>query len=164
MLPRYSKWSNKEEFRFLKESMDAFCVDDNSDYYTVMQTESSWDFNTEKILKSTVQNKILKPLSEREEKLIDTPVSKEEQLVVIENLQKKVGELSIMQHSYSSLVGKVESSVSIDGSKALDKEGLSESYDIENKPESVSPCFAVFIYFFLNFWLTCSLCTSKIKL
>lgn len=136
MLPRYSKWSNKEEFRFLKESMDAFCVDDNSDYYTVMQTESSWDFNTEKILKSTVQNKILKPLSEREEKLIDTPVSKEEQLVVIENLQKKVGELSIMQHSYSSLVGKVESSVSIDGSKALDKEGLSESYDIENKPEN----------------------------
>lgn len=136
MLPRYSKWSNKEEFRFLKESMDAFCVDDNSDYYTVMKTESSWDFNTEKILKSTVQNKILKPLSEREEKLIDTPVSKEEQLVVIENLQKKVGELSIMQHSYSSLVGKVESSVSIDGSKALDKEGLSESYDIENKPEN----------------------------
>jgi hypothetical protein len=41
-----------------------------------------------------------------------------------------------MQHSYSSLVGKVESSVSIDGSKALDKEGLSESYDIENKPEN----------------------------
>jgi exodeoxyribonuclease V beta subunit len=139
MLPRYDKWYNKsgfkKHFKFLGESMKAFCVDENSAYYTVMQTENSWDFNTEKNLKKMVQEKILKPLSDREGKLIATPVSKEDQLVLIENLQKKVGELSIMQHSYSSLVGKVESSVSIDGSKALDKEGLSESYDIENELE-----------------------------
>lgn len=139
MLPRYDKWYNKsgfkKHFKFLGESMKAFCVEANSAYYTEMETENSWDSNTEKILKSMVQEKILKPLSDREEKLIATPVSKEEQLVVIENLQKKVGELTIMQHSYSSLVGKVESSVSIDGSKALDKEGLSESYDIENESE-----------------------------
>lgn len=140
MLPRYSKWIKKDltfndDFKFLGESMKAFCVDENSAYYTVMQTENSWDFNTEKNLKKMVQEKILKPLSDREGKLIATPVSKEDQLVLIENLQKKVGELSIMQHSYSSLVGKVESSVSIDGSKALDKEGLSESYDIENELE-----------------------------
>lgn len=136
MLPRYSKWSNKEEFRFLKESMDAFCVEANSAYYIIMKTENSWDFITEKELKNSVQEKILKPLSKRNEKQTATSVSKEDQFVAINDLQKKVGELAIMQHSYSSLVGKIESSVSIDGSKTLDKEGASESNDIENKSEN----------------------------
>ena len=134
MLPRYSNWFDsdgflKEDFRFLAASLKKFCADkDNANLFTVMPTAKEWDYFTERDLKSKVQEKILIPAKKlskkQQEECDDTESSQKEH---IQALQKSVSKLAIMQHSYSTLAGKKESSLSIDEEANLDKEGSTEA-------------------------------------
>ena len=134
MLPRYSNWFDsdgflKEDFRFLAASLKKFCADkDNANLFTVMPTAKEWDYFIEKDLKSKVQKKILAPAKELSEKQLEESDDAElKQKERIQALQKNVGKLAIMQHSYSTLAGKKESSLSIDEEANLDKEGSAEA-------------------------------------
>ena len=133
VLPRYSNWFNRngtpqEEFSFLATSLTKFCSDEeNANLFTIMPTAEDWDYYIERDLQQKVKKNILAPAKElsekQQEESDDTESSQKEH---IQTLQKSVGKLSIMQHSYSTLAGKKESSLSIDEEANLDKEGSSE--------------------------------------
>jgi len=134
ILPRYSNWfdSNgipKEEFKFLAASMTKFCSDEeNANLFTVIPTAKEWDYYIERDLKSDVQNKILAPAKELSGKQQEESDDAEfKQTEHIQALQKSVSKLAIMQHSYSTLAGKKESTLSIDEEANLDKEGSAEA-------------------------------------
>ena len=134
VLPRYANWYDegdtpKEDFRFLANSLKSFCSDGkNEKLFKIMGTVKEWDIPTERQLKSNVQDNILATakelLGEQSEEGLDAESKQKEH---IQALQKEVARLGIMQHSYSTLAGKKESSLSIDEEANLDKEGSAEA-------------------------------------
>lgn len=152
ILPHYSSWFEKdgqgvkEDFKFLASTMDAFCTLKNAELYETMPTTKKWNFKKKERLKQSVQKHILTPVQElqKQEQIIDDE-TEESQKERIAKLQKDTRRLSIAQHSYSSLAGKVDSNVSIDGEN-INKEGLSESgsnlaaeeFDFAGIPTSLS--------------------------
>ena len=134
VLPRYSNWFDnngnpKEDFRFLSASLKRFCSDEeNAKLFTVMPTVKEWDYFIERDLKRDVQEKILAPAKEASGKKHEEGDDAEsKQNGEIQKLQKSVSKLGIMQHSYSTLAGKKESTLSIDEEANLDKEGSAEA-------------------------------------
>ena len=135
MLPRYSKWYDKhnnpvQNFRFLALSMQEFCTEsENAKFIGFMPTANEWNIPTERELKRRVQEDILAPAKLLQGKQDEeNPVQAElKQKGEIQALQKSVSKLGIMQHSYSTLAGKKESTLSIDEEANLDKEGSAEA-------------------------------------
>lgn len=134
MLPRYAEWYDKNGgvkpiFKFLAKSMENFCTAKNIHLFQTMETVREWNISWEKTLKQKVQENILRPFQavHQAEAIIEPGNAESAQKDAIAVLQKNIGKLSIMQHSYSSLAGKVDSNVSVEGDEHLDKEGSSET-------------------------------------
>lgn len=135
MLPRYGRWYDKHnnliaDFRFLALSMQEFCADsENAKFIDFMPTADEWSIRTERELKGRVQADILAPakLLQGKQDEVDPVKAASDQNEHIQTLQKSVSKLAIMQHSYSTLAGKKESSLSIDEEANLDKEGSAET-------------------------------------
>lgn len=144
ILPRYSNWYDekfdnvKEDFKFLAYSMNDFCVSENEDLYCVIESVKEWNPSWEKSLKQKVQNFILTPAQNLlEQTQYSDDETEESQKEKIAQLQKDTRKLSITQHSYSTLAGKVDSNVGIDDEN-FNKEGHSEggSYVENNSDET----------------------------
>lgn len=134
MLPRYAEWYDengnaKPSFKFLANSMENFCSAQNAHLFQAMEPVKEWNISWEKMLKQKVQEGILLPFQAMHKAdSIEEPADAEEaQKEAMAALQKSIGKISIKQHSYSSLAGKVDSNVSIEGDEHLDKEGVSET-------------------------------------
>ena len=104
MLPRYPNWDKKDEsknpFAFLKNSIDSFANNHVDSRCLVVPKEyENYKGEVQKILQHKKES--------IKGKLNDTEEDLNKQIVAINKLQKKVGSLSLMQYSYSSLAGRV---------------------------------------------------------
>lgn len=134
MLPRYAEWYNdngapKPSFKFLANSTESFCIEQNAHLYQTMESVTEWNISREAVLKQTIQEGVLLPFQalHKADSTAEPVNAESSQKEAISALQKSIGKLSIMQHSYSSLAGKVDSNVSTEGDEHLDKEGSSET-------------------------------------
>ena len=128
ILPRYKKWKNtnsvKKEFQFLESSIRNL-VQSNSRFTTTLPTGGEWD---PKQLSKKVRTDILKPLNALSgtgktlspNEVLDHII---EQKCVMDSLQGKLANASIMQYSYSSLSGKADSPVDSDEGDRLNPDG-----------------------------------------
>lgn len=131
MLPRYKHWgsskgSEKKEFAFLSKSMESICA--KVSLYSKLASAELWTPAYERTLKKNVQKDVFAPQKQKSDNEIAEAESRDLQEIHIQELQKSVSNLAIIQHSYSTLSGKVENSISIEDDENLNKEGSAESF------------------------------------
>lgn len=111
IMPRYSTWRVKDsdaykpEFEFLGRAFNNLC-EKHADFIDKL-TKCDWSENRPAELRKIVKGQILKPLSDKKNKLIDNG-SQAQQETAANELQKKIPHLSIFQFSYSTLSGKAD--------------------------------------------------------
>ncbi|MCF0222050.1 MAG: UvrD-helicase domain-containing protein [Fibrobacter sp.] len=132
MLPRYNEWidksgKTKEDFKFLKESLDRFCNNpENRQFYTVLPTVENVNY---KELVKKVKTEILahaNKLNGEGENFSPENLQDEirkqmnEQREAMSELQREIPGKCIMQYSYSTLTGKGRTEVAESDGNRLD--------------------------------------------
>lgn len=136
VLPRFGKWKDKdgfvkEEFKFLHAAIDSFCK--SGCEYATLNEDGTLIWDRKKLLDKTTE--ILKENNKELENVGAIAEVKAAQQNAMSALQNALPGKAILQYSYSSLAGRVDSPIeNVDGSNT-DPDG---SYDQE-VPEQAKP-------------------------
>lgn len=136
VLPRFKRWKDKEgfvkeEFKFLHAAIEAYCV--SGCEHATLNEDGALIWDRKELLDKTTE--ILKQNNKELENICEIAEVKAAQQNVMSALQSSLPGKAILQYSYSSLAGRVDSPIeNVDGS-ITDPDG---SYDQE-VPEQAKP-------------------------